>query len=147
MITNEVQYRTTKTLLAQFEEATRNLETGLAGAKNKKLHQLQIDAARAQAQDLAAELTEYEQLRSGATTSFQADSLGDLSTMLVQARVARGWSQRRLSAELGIAEQQIQRYEANGYANASLARLCEIANALGLRVRETGELLADTPAA
>ncbi len=147
MITNNVQYRTTKTLLGQFEEAARNLETGLAGAKNKKLHQLQIDAARAQAQDLSVEIAEYEQLRSGATTSFEADSLGDLSTLLVQARVARGWSQRQLATELGIAEQQIQRYEANGYATASLARLCDIAKALGLRVRETGELLADAPAA
>ena len=87
------------------------------------------------------------QLRSGATTSFEADSLGDLSTLLVRARVARGSSQRQLAAELGIAEQQIQRYEANGYATASLARLCEIAKALGLHVRATGELLADTPAA
>jgi HTH-type transcriptional regulator / antitoxin HigA len=108
---------------------------------------LQIDAARAQAADLAVELAEYEQLRSGATRSFEADTLSDLSTLLVRARVARGWSQRQLAAELGIAEQQIQRYEANGYSTASLARLCEIANALGLRVRETGELVADTPAA
>jgi HTH-type transcriptional regulator / antitoxin HigA len=147
MITNEVQYRTTKTLLGQFEEAARNLETGLAGAKNTKLHQLQIEAARAQADDLAVEIAEYEHLRSGATTSFEADSLGGLSILLVRARVARGWSQRQLATELGIAEQQIQRYEANGYATASLARLCEIADALGLRVRETGELSAETPAA
>lgn len=147
MITNDVQYRTTKTLLGQFEEAARNLETGLVGAKNKKLHQLQIDAAIAQAQDLAVEIADYEHLRSGATTLFEADTLGGLSTLLVRARVARGWSQRQLATELGIAEQQIQRYEANGYATASLARLCEIANALGLRVRETGELSADRPAA
>ena len=65
MITNDVQYRTTKTLLGRFEEAVRNLETGLAGAKDKKVDQLQIDAARAQGQDLAVELAEYEQLRSG----------------------------------------------------------------------------------
>ena len=65
MITNDVQYRTTKSLLGQFEEAARNLETGLAGAKDKKVDQLQIDAARAQGQDLAVELAEYEQLRSG----------------------------------------------------------------------------------
>ena len=109
MITNDVQYRSTNTLLGQFEETVRNLETGLAGARNKKLHQLRIDAARAQAQDLAVELTECEQLRSGATTSFEADTIGDLSTLLVRARVARGWSQRHLATELGIAEQQVQR--------------------------------------
>ena len=60
MITNDVQYRTTKTLLGQFEDAASNLETGLAGARNKKLRQLQIDAVQAQAQDRAVEIAEYE---------------------------------------------------------------------------------------
>ena len=52
--------------------------SGLDAADNKKLHQLQIDAARAQTEDLAAEIDKYEQLLSGTTTSFSADSLSDL---------------------------------------------------------------------
>ena len=147
MITNDVQYRTTKTLRARFQQAMTGLEAGLDAAENRKLHQLQIDAARAQAEDLAAEIDEYEQLLSGSTTSFSADSLRDLPLMLVRARVARGSSQRQLATALGIAEQQIQRYEANGYATASLTRLCEVANALGLRIRETAELAPSTNAA
>ena len=147
MITNDVQYRTTDTLLDRFQLAVTGLEVGLDAADNKKLCQLQIDAARAQAQDLAPEIDEYEQLLSGSTTSFSADSLRDLPLMLVRARVARGWSQTRLASRLGIAEQQIQRYEANGYATASLTRLCEVADALGLHIRETAELTLDTSAA
>ena len=147
MITNDVQYRNTKTLLTRFQQAVTGLEAELDTAQNKKLHQLQIDAARAQAEDLAAEIAEYEQLLSGSTTSFSADSLSDLPLMLVRARVARGWSQRQLATALGIAEQQIQRYEANGYATASLTRLCDVANALGLHIRETAELTPGTNAA
>ena len=45
MISNDVQYGTTKTLRAQFEEPARNSGRGLAGAKTKKLHQLEIEAA------------------------------------------------------------------------------------------------------
>jgi len=146
MITNDVQYRNTNTLLAQFREAVENLEAGLADAADKKLHQLQIDAARSQAGDLEAEIAEYEQLRSGATRSFTADSLADVSKLLIQARIARSWSQRRLAEELGIAEQQIQRYEANGYATTSLTRLCEVAAALGLQITETAHL-SESPAA
>ena len=116
-------------------------------APNKKLHQLQIDSALAQAGDLAKEVYEYEQLLSGATTTFTADSLSDLPLLLIRARLARGWSQRRLATELGIAEQQIQRYEANAYATASLTRLCDVANALGLHIRETGALIDRNPAA
>lgn len=140
MITNDVQYRNTKTLLAQFRAAAVNLEAGLGKAADRKLRQLQIDAALAQIDDLATEVDEYEQLRSGETTSFVADGLGEVSTLLIQARIARGWSQRRLSEQLGIAEQQIQRYEANDYATASLVRLCEIAEALGLQISETASL-------
>jgi HTH-type transcriptional regulator/antitoxin HigA len=145
MITNDVQYRNTKTLLGQFRQAAENLEADLADASDKKLHQLQIHAVRSQAGDLEAEIAEYEQLRSGATTSFTANSLADLAKLLIQGRIARGWSQRRLAEELGIAEQQIQRYEANGYATTSLTRLCEVAAALDLQITETARLT--TPAA
>ena len=144
MITNDVQYRNTKTLLAQFNQAAENLEAELADAPDGKLHQLQIDAVRSQAGDLEAEIAEYEQLRSGTTTSFTANSLADLAKLLIQGRIARGWSQRRLAEELGIAEQQIQRYEANGYATTSLTRLCEVAAALDLQITETARLT--TPA-
>jgi len=146
MITNDVQYRNTKSVLAQLRTAAANLEAGLADADDRKLHQLQLDAALAQIEDLVVEVDEYEQLRSGETTSFTADGLGEISTLLIQARIARGWSQRRLAEQLGIAEQQIQRYEANGYATASLVRLCEIAEALGLQISETARL-TKTPAA
>ena len=53
------------------------------------------------------------------------------------ARIARGWTQRRLAEELGIAEQQVQRYEATGYSSASLARFADIAEALGVTITET----------
>ena len=145
MITNDVQYRNTKTLLAQFHQAAENLQAEFADVSDNKLHQLQIDAVRSQAGDLEAEIAEYEQLRSGATTSFTANSLADLAKLLIQGRIARGWSQRRLAEKLGIAEQQIQRYEANGYATTSLTRLCEVAAALDLQITETARLT--TPAA
>lgn len=142
MITNDVQYRNTKVLLAQFRAAAENLEVGLADAADRKLHQLQIETALAQVDDLVAEVEEYDRLRSGETILFSADGLGEVSTLLIQGRIARGWSQRRLAERLGIAEQQIQRYESNAYATASLLRLCEIADALGLQISETAKLSA-----
>lgn len=146
MITNDVQYRNTKVLLAQFRAAAENLEAGLVDAADRKLHQLQIGTALAQVDDLVAEVEEYDRLRSGETILFSADGLGEVSTLLIQGRIARGWSQRRLAERLGIAEQQIQRYESNAYATASLLRLCEIADALGLQISETAKLSASLAA-
>jgi HTH-type transcriptional regulator / antitoxin HigA len=104
------------------------------------MEQLQIDAAFAQAEDLRLEISDYEQLRSGEQRTFEASSLRGIADLLIKARVARGWTQRRLADELGIAEQQVQRYESTGYSDASLARLADIAEALGVSVTETATL-------
>lgn len=143
MITNEVQYRATKGHLEQFEHALANLAA--KPGNRTKLEQLEFDAVSAKADDFRAEIAEYEQLRSGGQVSFSASSLAELSTVLIKARIARGWTQRQLGEAIGIAEQQIQRYEANDYRSTSLARLCDIADALNVQVQQRGELR--TPAA
>ena len=143
MITNEVQYRATKAHLAQFDEASANLEAKAGSGRRSKLAQLaqlEIDAVRSQADDLRAELEEYERLRSGEVSTFEAASLDGLAGLLVRARIARGWSQRQLATALGMAEQQIQRYESTNYRSASLARICDVAAALDLSITERGEL-------
>jgi HTH-type transcriptional regulator / antitoxin HigA len=50
-------------------------------------------------------------------------------------------TQEDLAARLGVKPQQIQRYEASDYQTASFARLSGIARLLGLRIRETVELV------
>jgi DNA-binding XRE family transcriptional regulator len=143
VITNDVQYRATRTHLATFEEAIGNLSGKPVKADAQKRRALELDALRSQAADLEAEIAEYELLRSGTLTTFEAASLAELAGAFVKARIARGWTQRQLAEALGVAEQQIQRYEATGYAAASLARLCAIAQALGTDVREVVSLDPD----
>lgn len=140
MITNEVQYRSTKAHLGQFERAAAALERKIEAGDQSRLARVELDAVRAQANDLRAELDEYDKLRSGAVSSFEAASLGELATILVKSRIARGWTQSQLAELLGIAEQQVQRYESTGYRAASLARICDVATALGVEISEKGEL-------
>ena len=142
VITNEVQYRATKAHLERFEQAAANIEA--RPGKRTKLDRLQLDAVRAQADDLRVELADFDQLRSGTLSTFDAASLEELSTVLIKARIARGWTQRQLGEALGLAEQQIQRYEANDYRSTSLARLCDIANALCVTVAQHAELKPST---
>ena len=140
MITNEVQYRATKAHLEQFEQAAANLEAQLTERGAAKLLQVELEAVRSQADEMHAELAEYEQLRSGAVSSLEADSLAELATLLIKARIARGWTQRELADALGVAEQQVQRYEATEYRSASLARICDVAAALDIAVTERAVL-------
>lgn len=139
MITNDVQYRSTKAHLRQFEEALANLEAA-ADKKPTKLQMVEIDAVQAKIDDFSAEIAEYERLLSGEVSTFTASTLAGLATLLIQARIARGWTQKQLADELGVAEQQVQRYEATEYRSASLARICDVAAALGVDIVETARL-------
>lgn len=145
MITNDVQYRSTKAHLARFEEALANL-TARAGKRPTKLQRLEIDAVTAQADDLRREIEEYERLAAGEVSTFEASSLAGVATLLIKARIARGWTQRRLADELGVAEQQVQRYESTEYRSASLARICDVAAALDLDVTAIARLSGPTAA-
>ena len=129
MIKNERQYRITK---AQAGGLSRTLESlnQRAGDVHPLIAKAQEDALRSQIEDLQTELREYESLLSG---GFQPDGLqavAHLPTMLIQARIAQGLSQKDLAQRLGLKEQQIQRYEATEYASASLTRIREVAGAL-----------------
>ena len=137
---NEVQYRATHAHLQRIDEALTNLEHETGTGQRSTLAVLEIEAVRAQAEGLRAAVEEYDRLRSGEVSTFEASSLAELATLLVKARIARGWTQRRLAEALSVAEQQVQRYESTGYRSASLARICDVAAALGVAVTETGRL-------
>lgn len=94
-----------------------NLEAK-AGEKPSNLAKLEIDAVRAQASDLQAELDQYDRLRSGDVSSIEASSLAELSTLLIKARIVRGWTQRQLADALGISV--TERAELGGTSAACL---------------------------
>ncbi|MHB1016623.1 MAG: nucleotidyltransferase domain-containing protein [Coriobacteriia bacterium] len=70
----------------------------------------------------------------------------DIGSALVTARRATGISQRDLGAAVGVAQQQIARWEASGYRNASLERVDAVARALGYEAADL-PLAAEAPAA
>ncbi len=118
-----------------FSEIT---EAGDAG--DTEFRDVQISGLQSKAGDLRDEVAEYESLRDGDTTVIEASSLAGVADALIKARIARGWTQRDLAERLGVAEQQLQRYESTAYRTASLARLCDIAEALEVTFSERAEL-------
>ena len=66
----------------------------------------------------------------------EIESLDDLPDGLIKARIASGLSQKDLADRLNLKEQQIQRYEADRYASASLQRIQQVARAIGVGVRK-----------
>jgi transcriptional regulator with XRE-family HTH domain len=144
MIRNERQYRVTyrqrQLLAGALEEVIARREhelseaAGSVGQDDLLSFELEQASIEGQLTDLDVQLHEYEQLRAGTLQRAHITSLDQLPAALVQARIAAGLTQRALAERLGLKEQQIQRYEADGYASASLTRLEEVRTALGVEL-------------
>lgn len=138
MIKNEREYRITKAHLVGFEggliandnrEFPPNVDPGM----KKLMH----DAIASEIDVLRAQVDHYEKLRDGHITSREITSLHELPVALIEARIAARLTQRQLAERVEVAEQQIQRWEANDYSGVGVDRLQEIADALGVQIRET----------
>ncbi|MGH3013996.1 MAG: helix-turn-helix domain-containing protein [Gaiellaceae bacterium] len=137
MITNERQYRITKSEARKFEQA-------IAAARGRepssdvdpRMHQAMIESLESELAVLREQLERYEALKAGKVKSRKARSLRELPIVLIEGRIAAGLTQRELAKRLGMPEQQIQRYEATLYAGVSLQRLQEVADTLGLEIEE-----------
>jgi len=145
MITNEKQYRSARAAVDRIGVELASLKDAKDGV-HPVLRRAQIAGLQSQVSELDEEVREYEHLQTGAVTSFEAEGLADLPEILIRARIARGMSQRDLGIFVGVAEQQIQRYEAERYRSASLERLSEIAAALDITMRESAQLRTEPPA-
>ncbi len=63
-----------------------------------------------------------------------------LGEMLIAARKARGWSQRKFAQESGINQVVIARWEVDKYRGIGLERAMQVAQILGLSVTITAEI-------
>lgn len=139
MITNEKQYRSARSTIDRLSGELAKVSVAEDGV-HPALRKAQIAGLKSQIDELVEATARYDDLRSGKITTFTADSLQELPDLLIKARIARGMSQRELGQFIGVAEQQIQRYEAERYRSASLDRLNEVASALDISIREEAEL-------
>jgi transcriptional regulator with XRE-family HTH domain len=142
MIKNNRQYALTKKQLDNFYSSLEEVKKNppVDKALDPLFQKVHAAAIMGQISDLKAELQEYEVLLRGDVKTFECSSLAELPSLLIKARISLGLSQKDLAEKLGLKEQQIQRYEATDYEAASLSRLLEISDALGLKFTQKVEL-------
>jgi hypothetical protein len=137
VITNERQYRITRSEARKFEQA-------IAVARGRKpspdvdprIRQAMIDSLESELAILRDDLERYESVKAGKIKRRKVRSLRELPVLLIEGRIAAGLTQRQLAGRLGLPEQQVQRYEATMYSGVSLDRVQEVADALGLEIEE-----------
>lgn len=135
MILNERQY---KIASSQLQKLSKAVDSPTQDEQVPDwVREAQASAIRSQIDELEREMREYQLLRTGKRVISSITDLGQLALTLIEARIAKGMTQSDLADRLGLNERQIQRYEASGYAGASLTRLAAIAKELGVGVQET----------
>ncbi len=138
MIANEHQYNITRTELKRFEQAVKEQQQhGPPEGVDPRIGKAMVDGLLSQAETLRDDLRRYEDLREGRVSQREIDGLRELPTALIEARIAARLTQKALAERLGLQEQQVQRWEATLYSGVGVERLQEIADALGMGVRET----------
>lgn len=144
MITNERQYKITKTQAEEFRSSIDNfdLDEVIKSGVHPIIAKAQLDQLHSEFRSLSDQLEEYNSLIDGTQKEFEAESLRDLPLMLIKGRIARNWTQKQLADALDIKEQQLQRYESDLYRSASLNTLSRVAEAIELRISESAVLLS-----
>lgn len=129
MIKNALQYRMKKGTLKRFEETLRKYDE-LIGTQEpwvKGLHQATIQG---EIRQLKQEIAHYDRLLSGEVSENGLALVADIPRMLIERRIALGWTQADLAMRLDVTTQQVQADESNDYASANLARLIRTAEIL-----------------
>jgi len=129
MIQNRRQYGVTKGQIAKLEDAL-NASRGAQGKMPPKVYAAMVAGIESQIEDLRKELAEYEALQKA--PDLKLHSIADLPQVLIQARIAKGYTQEDLARRIRVMPQQIQRYEKTGYGSASFKRIVQIARALDI---------------
>jgi HTH-type transcriptional regulator/antitoxin HigA len=134
MITNERQYKITKSEAERFRIALREFKEidRIKQGLDPVIISAQRNSLEQQLKDLDTQIEEYEKLRSGRVKRLFPNSIREIGQTLIEARIAQGLSQRSLAERLGMKEQQVQRYEQERYQTANLTRVAEVAEALQL---------------
>jgi HTH-type transcriptional regulator/antitoxin HigA len=141
MIKNEREYKISKGWVLKFEEALQMARGRTPkDANDKERLKIRIAGIKSQLEELQSEVSSYETLKAGEASVFTAQSLAEIPTLLIKARIAQRLTHRQLAQKLGVSEKQIQRDEATDYATAGLNRLIKVAKALGVRLEVKAEV-------
>ena len=107
--------------------------------------QTKLAAYNSTIEELNRAIREYLNLKNGLIRTFPLPNLKDIGVVLVQARIARGWSQTDLADSLGTTPQDIAKAETDFYRRATLNERQLVAQALRLHIKGRQAVLARVP--
>jgi HTH-type transcriptional regulator/antitoxin HigA len=147
IILNEREARRARAVLARIDQqlsSTAYVTAAQCGLPTDVLG-LHQNAVRGSRKVLVSMLEGYERVRSGEFSAFAESWRAEPGVILIIARIARGLSQAELATQLGMREQQLQRYESERYRSISLQNFRRVAAVLNVEVRAVIETPESNP--
>lgn len=135
MILNDQQLRASKKNLSKLNTSIGQLEFEKKVA-SEQFRNLEIQALKWFATDIQRDIEAYEDLLRGQFKPKKLTILSDLPFLLIQTRIALGWSQEKLAKLTNSTVLNLQKYEENVYMGASLSKQLEIAQVLEIDTSE-----------
>ncbi len=136
MIKNLHQRKITAARRDEFARQLGDLESPVANEEtDPTANKLAVAHLRSYIAEFDDDLAEFDALATADEIAIV--DIVDLGRALIQARIASGLTQAQLAERLGLKTAAINRYEANDYQSANLARLNEIAQALDFDLHAT----------
>jgi len=133
MIKNEKQYKISKKKLSEVLEKINKIKSN---NKEESLKQQLVLASIEDFKDqLEKEIKEYETLKSGRSKILKERNIADLPSMIIEYKIANNLTHKELANRLGLKEQQLQRYESEGFRTVSFQNLIKFIKLMNLDLR------------
>jgi HTH-type transcriptional regulator / antitoxin HipB len=132
MIKNEKQYRISKRKAGELAEAIERINNDPnEDPITKEVLTTSLIMAK---QDIEKEILAYEKLKKDTIGKLKERLFSDLPSLLTEYKIKSGLTQKEFAAQLGIKEQQLQRYEADNFRSVTFKNLLRFLEAVGLEV-------------
>jgi len=132
MIKNEKQYKISKRIVSEFIEEIERIENNPRKDPWKK--ELLTSSLIMAKEEIEQEILFYEMLKNDKEGILKERLFSELPTLLTEYKIKSGLTQKEFAEQLGIKEQQLQRYEADNFTSVTFKNLLRFLDAIGLEI-------------
>jgi len=137
MIKNEKQYKISNKRLAEVTAKIDKITSATEVNDLKK--EMLLASLENIKEEVQKEVNDYSSLKSGKSTKLKERNISELPNLIIEYKIANNLTHKEFSQRLGLKEQQLQRYESEGFKSVSFQNLVKFINImnLNLKIKET----------
>lgn len=133
MIKNEKQHKISKKKLIELNIQIDKINA--AGNQNPLRNQLILASLNNSKTEIENDILLYESLKKNKEGLLKERLITELPSLITEYKIISGLTQKELSAMLGLKEQQLQRYEADGFKSVTFKNLLKFLDLIGLEIK------------